>query len=679
MISNKILREEGIVYVGQWEPIYFLKQNGGHNSENLDSVYDFERGETYVKHLASLGVNQVWTNFFKGYGLAFEDAEQQRVRNFVKVCHRYGLRVFAYCTFGTLALNTILSEQPDAADWVAKPDFYTHAAYSGYQSFRARVDYSSRPWRDYMRRVVDKAIDMDVDGIHFDNAEMSIGFEACRCQRCAEMFRAFLTKQYGPRMAATRRAGQARYGTNDFSCVAPPWYTLSQHPVNQRQLVVPLQQDWVQFRCEVFTEALRELAEHIRARGRLVEANVGKNENINNPYYRGLDYERVYPLVDCSFHENLDHAGFNRHGSPVCGIRSFKVAQSFGIPLMVYARNPLEQAEAFALNPGAAGVAGPFMDPARQGLFDFFRRWRHYNTKTESLAEVAILRHRLSTACDSYYPVQTASAVEQVLQEHQVPFDILAASQLDRLSRYKVLVIPGMRWMRDAEGRKISKWVRAGGALLLIGEVGVRNELNQFRSAVRKIRSIEDLRRAREVAPLFAPLVKRAFDRAFHASAGKGRVAYIPSLDHISVPGTEVADWRVERDHLNAPHNSGEVLAAVRMLLGGRENLLIDAPRHMVAEFRRREDTGEGVIHLLNIATTKHITSAARVAFRWKGRVPHVTCLRWDAPPERLSVRRQGDLHVCEVQDIREHAVLVIPTAKRLTPRPVVERKARVH
>ncbi len=670
MISNEILREEGVVYVGQWEPIYFRKQSGTNNRENLDSVYDFERSEPYVKHLAGLGVNQVWTNFFKGYGLAFEDTEQQRVRQYVEICHRHNIRVFAYCTFGTLALDTILTEQPDANDWVAKPDLFAHASYSGYQSFRARVDYSSRDWRDYMRKVVDKAIDMGVDGIHFDNAEMSIGLEACRCERCARLFREFLTERYGPQTAATRRAGQARYGTNDFSSVAPPWFTFGQHPVNQRQIVVPVHQDWIDFRCEVFTSALRELAEHIRGRSCMVEGNLGKNENINNPYYRGLDYERVFPLVDLSFHEDLDRAGFNRHGSPVSAIRSYKVAQSFDIPLMVYARTPLEQAEAFALNPGAAGVAAPFMDETRKGLFDFFRRWRHYNTKTDSLAQVAILRHRLSTACDSYYPVQTASAVEQVLQENQVPFDILAASQLDRLSRYQVLVIPGMRWMRDAEGEAISRWVREGGTLLLVGEVGLRNEYNQFRSAVKKVQTLEDLRRAQEVAPLFGPLVKHGFDEAFAVAAGKGQVAYIPTLEHIAVPGTDVADWRVERDHLNAPRNAGEVLTAVRMLLAGVEQLRVDAPPHVVAELRRRADTGEGVIHLLNIGWSKQIASDARVAFRWDKRAGHVTCLRWDAEPEKIPVHREGDLHVCTVTGIREHAMLIVPSAGHEKPQP---------
>jgi hypothetical protein len=676
MVRNPILREDGIVYCGQWEPIYFSRQNG-HNSENIEARYAFEFSEAYVARLAALGVNQLWTRFYKGYGLAFEDAEQQKMCGLVARCHRHGIRVFAYCTFGTLTLHSLLAEEAGAADWVAKPDLFAHAAYSNYQCFRARVDYTCREWLDYMVRVVDKALDMGADGIHFDNTEMSVGFEACRCARCTRLFREFLAARYGTRSAATRRAGTARYGTNDFAHIEPPWFTLGQHPVNQRQLLVPLQQDWVTFRCEAFTAALRRLTEHIRGRGRLVEANLGKNENTNNPYYRGLDYARVFPLVDCAFHEDLDRPGFNRLGTPVCAIRSFKVADSFGLPLMVYALKPLELMESFALNPGGCGLASPFMDRSRQRQFAFIRRWRHYNTTSASLAQVAVLRHRLSLACDSYYPAQTSSAVEQVLQEEHVPFDILAESQLDRLTRYTLLVIPGMRWMRDDEGAAIARWVRAGGRLLLVGEVGIRNELNQVRSAVKTIRTLDDFRRAGEAAPLFARVARKPFDKAFTVRAGGGRVAFLPALDHAAVPGTETADWRIERDHLNVPRNAAVVREALLELLGDRQRLRVEAPRQVVVEFRRRTDTGEGAIHLLNLGWERQETTAARVAFRWPHPVACVTALRWEAEPARLPVGREGPFHVCDVSGIREHVMLVIPAGRHRVPRPAPARRGR--
>jgi hypothetical protein len=124
MIRNEIIRKEGVVYVGQWEPIYFQKQNGNFNHENVQEVYDFKRSEEYVKHCASIGVNQVWNNFFKGYGMQFEDSEQQRLKEFVKVCHKYDVKVFSYCTFGTLVMETLLPEEAGAEDWIAKPDIF---------------------------------------------------------------------------------------------------------------------------------------------------------------------------------------------------------------------------------------------------------------------------------------------------------------------------------------------------------------------------------------------------------------------------------------------------------------------------------------------------------------------------------------------------------------------------
>jgi hypothetical protein len=54
------------------------------------------------------------------------------------------------------------------------------------------------------------------------------------------------------------------------------------------------------------------------------------------------------------------------------------------------------------------------------------------------------------------------------------------------------------------------------------------------------------------------------------------------------------------------------------------------------------------------------------VFFRWTGEVKRVTVMRWEADaPVKLPVRREGAFHVCEVEEIREHAMLVIPAARK--------------
>ncbi|MHC4716483.1 MAG: alpha-amylase family protein [Planctomycetota bacterium] len=660
MIHSEMIRNEGIVYSGQWEPIYFQKQSGGRNAENLDAVYDFKRSEAYVRHLASMGVNHLWSNFFKGYGLDFEDTEQQKAGELIRLCHKHGLRHISYITFGTLTLETLGAEEPSARDWIAKPDMSVRAPYSGYQNFRARVDHSCDEYIDYLLRVVDKALDMGSDGVHFDNAEMSIGFEACRCSRCKTKFREWLDQRYGDRTAKTRRAGMLRYGTNDFSRANAPWFTMGQHPVNQRELVVPHQQDWVQFRCDLFAAAAKRLSDRIRSRGKLVEFNFGKSENCNNQYYRGLDYERVYPLVDISFHENVTAIGFNRHGTPTCPIRSYKVAESFGIGLMTYCRSTLAQAMAFAFNRGMTGTAHAGQDESRQRFFDFFRKYRPYNTCAESLANVAVLRHRLSMAYDSYTPVLAACAVEQVLQEGHIPYAILAASQLDRLPKHRLLIIPAMRYMTDGEIQTISRWVRGGGRLMLIGEVASKNELNQFRTPSRRVDTVEDLLASGARQWGFARLLGRAFDAMFVVDAGRGRVGFIPNLDHVDVPGTAVADWTVADDHINPPANAPEVAGMIRELLDGGDRLRVIAPRDVVVDLCRRGDTGEGIVHLVNIGHAAGRIGAADVAFRWPKSVKSVRCLRYDEEPTRLPVRKRGRWHWVRVDGIREHAVLVI-------------------
>jgi hypothetical protein len=44
--------------------------------------------------------------------------------------------------------------------------------------------------------------------------------------------------------------------------------------------------------------------------------------------------------------------------------------------------------------------------------------------------------------------------------------------------------------------------------------------------------------------------------------------------------------------------------------------------------------------------------------------------MRWETDgPVKLPVRREGSFHVCEVEAIREHAMLVIPSVRQKKPR----------
>ena len=77
------------------------------------------------------------------------------------------------------------------------------------------------------------------------------------------------------------------------------------------------------------------------------------------------------------------------------------------------------------------------------------------------------------------------SASARFLEEQHTPYEVLIlghpdifddAPQLDRLSRYKELIIPNADCISDRQAKTISDWVRQGGHLVLWGEVGTRDE-----------------------------------------------------------------------------------------------------------------------------------------------------------------------------------------------------------
>jgi len=139
------LRDEGIVYYGMWEPVYFEKLRG-HNHDAPDAANEFRHTAAFVDYLASEGINQLWTHFFKGFGLDFEHEEMERNRGLAELCHEKGIRVIAYCTFGTIVPDTILKEAPDALSWAqVNEDGRFTSCQTAHQNFRVRPCYNSIP------------------------------------------------------------------------------------------------------------------------------------------------------------------------------------------------------------------------------------------------------------------------------------------------------------------------------------------------------------------------------------------------------------------------------------------------------------------------------------------------------------------------------------------------------
>lgn len=658
------LEDEGIIYTGFWEPIHFIRQLGN-ASQNSESLLQFYKSEENIKRLSEIGVNQLWSNFSKGYGLDFEKPEQLKIRDMCKIAHRYHLRVIAYCTGGSLTPETLRYEAPDVDDWCAKTEDGKFASYghTEFQNFRARPCYTSRGYIEWQKKVVSRALEYGCDGIHFDNTGILTEPLSCKCRRCVERFREFLAKKYGKNDAG-RSAALERWGRTDFAYAKEPWYDRFNQPVMQREVRVANQQDWLLFRQEIFQAALVEWAHYIHKLGGAVEYNAGKGFSENYRHYNSINEEVLYPQADIIFNEGALKLGYNSAGSPHTRIREHKVVQNFDLPVMTYNRDTHMLAEAFSFNPGMVGMwpmgADPAGEPEKIKFFKWYGKYKLYQTKQVSLAEVAILLDNESITFSQIAILQALCSLTQLLQEEAIPFNFVYNKDLDALAQYKLLIVSSMHCLKEQAAEKIGAWVKAGGRLLTTGNTGTRDDCFRRRTKIKTISSLEDLYRAHEPENVFTALTGEDYTKDFVKNVAEGLAAHIVELKQASNPDLSTPnEWRVEAAHINRPVNSDAVLSVIQRLLPVR-NLQVASPQDILVDLCRRKDTGEGLVHIFNVSYAKKETASAEVEFAWSEKVGSVTWIGYDREETPVAFEATARGARCRLQGIRESAVLVI-------------------
>jgi hypothetical protein len=665
--AQRWLEDEGIVYVGFWEPIYFYRQRGS-CTQNTESLLDFIKSEQYIAHLAEIGVNHLWCNFSKGYGTEFEHAEQLKIKAMNPIARKYGMRVIAYCTGGSLTPETLRYEAPDVDDWCAKTEDGKFASYGGneFQNFRARPCYTSPGYMAFQKRVIARALDYGCDGVHFDNTNMSPEPMSCKCQRCLTMFREFLARKYDNDDPKRACSAIERWGRTDFSHAKEPWYDIKNNPVMQREIRVANQQDWFLFRQEIFQAALLEWAKLIHERGGAVEFNAGKNFGSNYRAYGAINDERLLPHTDILFNEGTVKLGYNQSGSPLTRIREHKVVQAFDVPMMNYNRTVHQMAEAFSFNPGMVGMwevdSDPAKCPEKTRFFKFYRKYRHYQTRQVSLAETAVLLDNDSLLFSQMDALHAVCAMTQVLQEEHIPFNFIYSSTLDTLSQYRLLVISSMHCLKEADAEKIGRWVKSGGSLLTTGRTGIYDDNFRRRTRVKTIKSLNDLFHSKDPENLFSELTGETHATDFVKSVGSGEVAHIAELQHPVNPNLSTpAEWMIEDRCINRPINSNVVCDSIeRLLPAGTRNLQVSSSQHLLVDICRRSDTREGLIHLFNVSYAKNETAAANVHFRWTEKVESLTWIGYDREETPVEFDEISDGTSFSLQGIRESALIIV-------------------
>jgi len=181
------------------EPIYHLKRMGNDGGtvfslgEWVDEWYDRIHGEELIKKGAGLGINTVYTHYYKGSGILFEKEEMQRTKEFAEIAHKYGIKVLGYMSMGSIYTENITREIPDVSDMLVIDRFGNNHPTLTDQYYRPRPCYNNDKYLKHLKSIIRYGIEeIGLDGFHFDNSS----FCYCYCENCQRKFREYLNENF---------------------------------------------------------------------------------------------------------------------------------------------------------------------------------------------------------------------------------------------------------------------------------------------------------------------------------------------------------------------------------------------------------------------------------------------------------------------------------------------------
>jgi hypothetical protein len=339
------LKNEPLIIAGNWDSMPIFRRRVGGNPVWQEEDYQKEHTEETVSKLKDLGVTMAVIHFYKGFGLEAEKEQLEYSRKLAALCKRHGIKVGVYVG-STIAYETFLLEKPEAEEWFAPPYLGKPVFYSG-QTFRKRVYFMHPGYRQYMKRVLQLAVqDLKVDLIHFDNTSLQAQAPIFFHPQAVQDFRDFLKAKYSPALL------KKRLGFSDVRYVEPPPYDRPLSTIDD-----PLFQEWADFRCQQLTNYYAEMESYIRGMNPQVAVESNPHlgiSGVNTVWTEGVDYPRLLSHMDVVWTEEGNEAGVTPHGILVSKIRTYKMAALLKNSIFTYTGGvggaTLQMAEAMAYN-----------------------------------------------------------------------------------------------------------------------------------------------------------------------------------------------------------------------------------------------------------------------------------------------------------------------------------------
>ncbi len=613
---------EPLIFVGHWEPLVFRRRRGGH-STNETERYAHEHSDDAINAIKEAGANLVLTHFDKGFGLTAEADDIAMTRDWIARLHANGLRVGVYIRYDTLVPETILHDQPDVADWIARTSNGT-APVVLHQTYRKGACPNAEAHLAYIESLVKMAIaEFKVDLIHFDGFWLGHENWACHCERCLADFTHLLRERY-----PDDRSAIERFGHPFVENLRPPAYQPHDAPLEGFNPVKdPVVQEWIAYRMMKLTKIARRFRTFIHSLNPHVAMEINSLIPIgyNNAYYWGFDLPSLAPLIDALWTEDDHWAGWREDGVLISRIREFKIGERLGSRVFSYQRGRneaeirLSLAQAMAFQPQSIGMIGspllreePFFEVKKSALA-WFRRHADWFSGTQSAAKVAVLRSGNTLAYNSTSAHRSVILAEQMLIQGRIPFDILYDENLSDLSRWRVLVLPNVECLNDTQIEQIRTFVYAGGGLMATELTGLWDEHRRQRPQPGLIDLFGADVQYHPGDLWEAPRTRLKSTSGFSQSEkGRGRTAFVPAIltrraaDYTGVLGE--MPYRFGTERWEMPVNSVDFYTAIRWISGGRLQVETDAREGIAVEVRE-QDSRRWLLHLVDYQAAQRMLS----------------------------------------------------------------------
>jgi hypothetical protein len=584
---------------GTHEPYIFVVRRGG-SSLNARKEYEWNQSEELIRQLRDQGIEVFHTHLYKGFGMAAEMPDMKETKRATEIAHGYGMKVDTYIQWNTMMYETFFAEEPRAKDWIQRdasglPILLTY----GYQqSFRYRPCFTHQEYLDYLKKIVRYAVqEVKTDFIHFDNFDLNAEPDSCHCSVCVQGFRNFLRTKYTPEKR------RERFGFENIDYVNPPQWNRSNPPERMEIIFDPAIQEWVDFRCQVMADALRQMAEYVRSLNPnvAIEINPHGITGGNRAWESGIDHPRLLTSTDVFWTEESNPAQYLPDGRLVSKIRSYKLARAFKNILLAYiVDSEIAMAECLAFDQtlGYAGTQNP-LPAAMAKHVAFYRKHRDLYVGTEDVATVGVLRSYASITYHHSKAQLSAILVEQVLIQSRIPFRLIFDEPLPDLSMLKVLVLPDSECLSDEQLRTIRSFVENGGALVATGQAGLYDEWRRARVEP----GLKGLVEGQQIPNAYEESVQTGTTPPGlpqRKQYGQGRVVYIPLVQFDGPLPAPEPYFEIRNHFWKRPKNWEEITEAIRWAANGDIPLQIAGPDFLVANLVEQSEKQRRLIHLVN-------------------------------------------------------------------------------